>query len=176
MKLHLGCGSKAIPGWVNVDIQSGGCDVQDDITVLNSIPDNSAEIIYSSHVLEHTSRHTWKNVLALWTRKLVPGGVLRIAVPNFEAAAEWYADNGNIQAIMGLVCGGQKDVHDHHNVIFDEKSLTQGLIEAGCTDVHRWDWRTTEHAFLDDYSQAYLPHMDKEHGKLMSLNLQARKL
>ena len=27
----------------------------------------------------------------------------------------------------------------------------------------------------DDYSQSYLPHMDKENGMLMSLNLEGRK-
>ena len=102
--------------------------------------------------------------------------MLRIAVPSFKAVVEWYAISGNIQHIMGLVCGRQKDLYDHHNVIFDEESLKQGMIEAGCTGVRWWDWRTTEHAFLDDYSQAYLPHMDKEHGKHMSLNLEAQKI
>jgi hypothetical protein len=28
---------------------------------------------------------------------------------------------------------------------------------------------------MDDYSQSYLPHMDKENGTLMSLNLEAVK-
>ena len=39
----------------------------------------------------------------------------------------------------------------------------------------RYDLRDTEHADIDDCSQAYLPHMDKENGVLMSLNVEATK-
>ena len=174
-KLHLGCGTKPIVGWVNVDILPGRGEVQDDITKLDTIPDGSASIIYASHVLEHTSRHTWKAVLALWFRKLQPGGTLRIAVPDFAAATAWYLAHGNIAEVTGLVSGGQRDAYDFHNVIFDARSLAAGMAEAGCVDVCAWDWRATEHAAHDDYSQAYLPHMDKEHGSLMSLNLEGKK-
>jgi len=174
-KLHLGCGTNPLPGWVNIDILPGRGDLQDDITQLKHVPDGVASVIYASHVLEHTTRHTWQAVLALWVRKLQPGGLLRIAVPNFAAAAQWYLAHGNIQEVMGLISGGQRDAYDHHNVIFDAASLTAGLQAAGCVDVCKWDWRSTEHADHDDYSQAYLPHMDKEGGMLMSLNLEATK-
>ena len=36
-------------------------------------------------------------------------------------------------------------------------------------------WEETEHAQFDDHSQAYLPHMDKENGTLMSLNVECIK-
>jgi hypothetical protein len=49
------------------------------------------------------------------------------------------------------------------------------LLQAGFSEVRRWDWRNTEHSEVDDYSQAHLPHMDKENGRLMSLNLEAIK-
>ena len=49
------------------------------------------------------------------------------------------------------------------------------LLKAGFASVRRWDWRETEHAEIDDYSQAHLPHMDKENGRPMSLNLEAVK-
>jgi hypothetical protein len=41
--------------------------------------------------------------------------------------------------------------------------------------VSKYDWRDTEHSELDDFSQSYLPHMDKDNGKLMSLNIEAVK-
>ncbi len=174
-KLHLGCGTKPMSGWVNVDILPGRGDVQDDITTLEHIPDGCASIIYASHVLEHTTRHTWKSTLALWVRKLQPGGILRIAVPDFAAATQWYLAHGNIEEVMGLVTGGQKDVYDHHNVIFDAVSLRQGMEAVGCENVRLWDWRLTDHSSHDDYSQAYLPHKDKDKGMLMSLNMEGRK-
>jgi hypothetical protein len=36
-------------------------------------------------------------------------------------------------------------------------------------------WRETEHAHVDDFSQAYIPHMDKENGILISLNIECDK-
>ena len=62
-------------------------------------------------------------------------------------------------------------------MIFDERTLKSGLEEAGLVDVRRYDWRETDYgkAGVDDFSQAYLPHMDKDNGRLMVLNLEARK-
>ena len=30
--------------------------------------------------------------------------------------------------------------------------------------IRYWDWRLTEHSKVDDYSQAYFPHMNKKDG------------
>jgi hypothetical protein len=50
------------------------------------------------------------------------------------------------------------------------------LEAAGFGNVRRWDWRQTPpHREHDDFSQAYVPHMDKEHGRLVSLNVEADK-
>ena len=49
------------------------------------------------------------------------------------------------------------------------------LQEAGFNNPHRYDWQDTDFAEYDDYSQAYLPHMDKANGILMSLNLKSVK-
>ena len=64
-----------------------------------------------------------------------------------------------------------------NGMIFDFGLLGDGLKEAGFTNVRRYDWRETDigRAGIDDYSQAYLPHMDKENGRLMALNVEADK-
>ena len=56
-----------------------------------------------------------------------------------------------------------------------KKKITELLIDSGFSDIKEWDWRKTEHSDIDDYSQAYLPHMDKENGLLMSMNIEATK-
>ena len=53
--------------------------------------------------------------------------------------------------------------------------LKEDLQKAGFKSVKKYDWRNTEHFYVDDYSQTYYPHMDKENGKLMSLNVEATK-
>lgn len=163
-------------GWINIDVSElVKTDIQDDVTVLSTVADGTADLIYASHVLEHTGRETWKQVLEVWCSKLKPGGILRIAVPDFKAAVLWYQTTGDILAVTGLICGGQRNAEDFHYVIFDETLLTQGMLKVGLVDVKQWDWKSTDHRQYDDYSQAYLPHMNKETGLLVSLNLQATK-
>ncbi len=111
-------------------------------------------------------------------RVLKPGGVVRIAVPDFVAVVALYAQEGlqdGLSGLVGLVCGGQRNQYDFHKIIFDEAFLTYLLEKIGFKDVRRWDWRATEHAHIDDFSQSYIPHMDKQNGRLMSLNLEAAK-
>jgi predicted SAM-dependent methyltransferase len=178
IRLHLGCGAREIPNFVHIDIMDAAhvdiCHKVDNLP----FPDNTASLIYVSHVLEHFGRFEVEGVLQEWRRVLVPGGVLRLAVPDFAAVVEMYSTEGlndGLSGLMGLVCGGQRNPYDFHKIIFDEPFLTHLLHKVGFSEVRRWDWRTTEHAHIDDFSQAYLPHMDKENGKLMSLNLEAVK-
>lgn len=178
-KIHLGCGVKHLPGWFHVDaLAYDHVDHVGRVEDLSFIPDNSVKLIYACHVLEHFGRHTYKAALAEWCRVLEPGGVLRLAVPDFGAAAKLYMSGvlpRGIEDVRGLVTGGQRDEYDFHGMIFDEASLAEALKEVGFSETRLWDWRETEHSHMDDYSQAYLPHMDKENGVLVSLNIEAVK-
>jgi hypothetical protein len=49
------------------------------------------------------------------------------------------------------------------------------LKKAGYKNIKRWDWRKVDHGKFDDHSQAYIPHMDKKNGVMISLNIQAQK-
>ncbi|MBI4921521.1 MAG: methyltransferase domain-containing protein [Devosia nanyangense] len=176
MKLHLGCGSKYIDGWYHVDaLPLPHVDHVGPVEDLHFIPDASVELIYASHVLEHFGRRTYLQALREWRRVLQPGGVLRLAVPDFGAVAHLYVEGKlprGIEDVRGLVSGGQRDSYDFHGMIFDEASLSAALREAGFRATRRWDWRKTEHSHIDDYSQAYLPHLDKENGVLVSLSIE----
>ena len=174
IKLHLGCGDNIIPGYINVDLEySPGivpCDAQN-----LCYPSAYADLIYASHLLEHFSRHTYKRVLREWIRVLKPGGTLRLAVPDFDQAILHYETTHKLEDIMGLVVGGQKNDYDYHKVIFTYDKLKKDLESLGMRRVRYWDWRNTDHTSYDDYSQAYLPHMNKKTGRLMSLNLESTK-
>lgn len=176
-KLHLGCGTRHIPGWFHVDaLNYPHINHRGPVEELSFIPDGTVELIYASHVLEHFGRMAYMDVLREWRRVLAPGGVLRLAVPDFGAAAQLYMSGSlarGIEDIRGLICGGQRDQYDFHSMIFDEADLTRALKETGFAEVRRWDWQATEHRSLDDYSQAYIPHMDKDNGTLVSLNIEA---
>ena len=177
MKLHLGCGDKRLEGFVNVDFrETSAVDVVDDAATLKNISDGSVDLIYASHILEHFGRNEYKDVLKRWYDVLKPRGVLRLAVPDFGAVVEWYTLTArDLTDLRGLLYGGQDYPGNFHYCCWDRTTLEKDLKEAGFVFVTSWDWKKTEHSHVDDYSQSYLPHMDKEKGMLMSLNLEATK-
>lgn len=176
MKLHLGCASKALTGFINVDIRDvPGVDVIDDISKLKKFEDNSADLIYVSHVLEHFGRREYMKVLERWYSVLNKDGILRIAVPDFEKIVEHYNENCDLELLRGFLYGGQTYPQNYHYCAWDFKTLSKDLKTVGFREVRRYDWRSTEHSNVDDFSQSYLPHMDKENGKPMSLNIEAIK-
>ena len=184
-KLHLGCGNTHIPGFINIDARDDcGADVVADITGVSRVFQN-VDVIYSSHTLEHLPRNllpghkrTYLETLHNWYDTLRQGGELYLSVPDFAAICGQYADKGNLKELYGLLLGGQRterDMYDVHFHVFDEKTLTEDLLKIGFTKVERYDALSTEWKDIDDYSQAFLPHMDKKNGRLMSLNVKATK-
>lgn len=139
--------------------------------------DDSAELIYASHVLEYFDRLEARIVLAEWKRVLAPRGALRLAVPDFKALVEIYFSRRTLDLVLGPLYGRMESAGEtiYHRTVYDLASLRLTLEEAGFVDVRRYDWRETIHRSVDDHSQAYIPHMDKEHGKLISLNVECTK-
>jgi predicted SAM-dependent methyltransferase len=176
LKLHLGCGEKHIEGYTNVDIRKlPSVDVIDDITKLDFFSSNSASIIYASHVLEHIGRREYMNVLKRWYTILKNDGILRLALPDFEKVVEHYNENRNLELLRGFLYGGQDYTQNYHYCSWDFETLKKDLEKIGFKKIYRYDWRETDHSHIDDFSQCYLPHMDKDNGKLMSLNIEAVK-
>jgi predicted SAM-dependent methyltransferase len=176
-KLHLGCGKVRIPGYINIDIQpSNAVDIIADISKLN-FEKQSFDVIYACAVIEHFGRSEWVRLLHHWATFLKSGGILRLSTNDFGACATRYLNSGNLNELLGILIGGQKDKWDFHGMIFDYEILKAGLEEAGFHQVRRYDWKETDYAKLgvDDFSQAYLPHMDKKNGQLMVLNVEAIK-
>lgn len=177
MKLHLGCGYKKLDGFINIDTRNieGVVDVVDDIGKLTSFEDNTVSLIYCSHVLEHIGRHEYMSILKRWYELLDDEGTLRLAIPDFEKVVEHYNKHKSMDDIRGFLYGGQNYKENYHYCAWDFNKIKSDLESIGFTEVKRYDWKSTEHSHIDDYSQCYLPHMDKENGMLMSLNVEAKK-
>ena len=177
MKLHIGCGERYIPGFIHVDIRKlSHVDYITSADKLDMFENDSVDLIYACHILDHFGRNEIENVLKEWYRILKPSSVLRIAVSDFEKIAEVYLTTKDLEPLLGLLLGRQNYVGNAHGTAFDYSYLSKMLEKAGFKNVHRYDWRRTIHKDYDDLSQAYIPHMDKENGILMSLNVEAEKI
>ena len=176
IKLHLGCFDRKIHGFINIDIRNDvNPDVVDDVFKLNKFKENSVDLIYACHVLEHADYVEADEALRRWYQILKPGGKLRLAVPDMEAHFAHYYYHKDLRLLHSTFWGSQKHPYDYHKNGWDFKKLNEDLSAVGFKKVVRYDWRKTEHFYVDDYSQTYYPHMDKENGKLMSLNVEAIK-
>ncbi len=85
LRLHIGCGKRLLPGWINVDRVARAPGVRTDLDLAAlPYPDNSVEEILAEHVLEHLSFAEEASVWPEMARVLRPGGTLTLEVPDFE--------------------------------------------------------------------------------------------
>ena len=125
LKLNLGCGDKTPEGWVNVDYALGAWLFKipcfaifnkkfklfnikwsekiflHDLREKLPWEDNSVDVIYSSHTLEHLFLCEAKTLLQECYRVLKPNGIIRIVVPDLKSYVVKYVA-GKISAIEFL--------------------------------------------------------------------------
>lgn len=89
--LNLGCGYRFNPQWTNVDFVSTKTGVIA-YDLIQKIPfaDDTFELVYHSHVIEHFPRDLAKSFIQECCRVLKPEGILRVAVPDLEQIARLY--------------------------------------------------------------------------------------
>ena len=91
--LNLGCGARYHPEWVNLDLYPQSPAVQKwDLRNGLQFPNDSFDLVYHSHVLEHFPRKLARMVLEECIRVLVPGGLVRVVVPDLEGMAREYLE------------------------------------------------------------------------------------
>lgn len=89
--VNIGCGSVFHPDWINVDLASHSPEViACDLTKGLPFPNESVDVCYSSHVLEHLNQDEANVFLSDQSRVLRSGGIIRIAVPDLETICRNY--------------------------------------------------------------------------------------
>ena len=178
IKINLGCGWRNFgKDWYHID--GGDYSHLDSHDILNLPFDNgTVDLIYASHVIEYFDREEIVGILNKWKSKLKQGGILRLAVHNFQEIARLYCAQGfGLDNFLGPLYGkmdmGGKTIY--HKTTYDFEGLKFILNKCGFSNIDYYNWRDTEHSEFDDHSQCYLPHMDKDNGTLMSLNMECKK-
>jgi len=154
IKLHLGSGNINLQGWINIDARNGGhIHILEKDFKLETFSDNSISEIYLCHVLEHFTINEIENLLVIFSKKLLLGGVLRISVPNFDNILKIYQlSDRNIDKIRPILLGGQDHIYNFHKSIFNNKNLTKLLNKNNFGYVEEWDTKEIFGSDIGDYS------------------------
>jgi len=154
LKLHLGCGRRAMAGWINIDAEDGpGVDLRWDLRDRLPCAEGVAALVYSEHVLEHLEFEDAIPLLAEIHRVLAPGGRLRLGVPDAERYLRAYAsgDERFFHALRHIgspslpldtpikVINQMFRMGGAHCFAWDFETLSRHLTEAGFVDVERFD-------------------------------------
>lgn len=175
LNLHLGCGRINHPAFVNVDgayfPHVHHIRRLDD---LSPFADSTVNFIYASHCLEHFEYGGVPTVLREWRRVLQPGGIARISVPDFDTMVDAYVQGGRkVPDIEVYLLGGHGNKYNYHLALFNEARLSSLLIEAGFSQVRRWERDQDEFASMPDASAMIIPL--GQGAVPLSLNLEAIK-
>lgn len=107
-----------------------------------SFPDACADVIYACHMLEHLSRAASARFFDECRRVLVPGGTLRIVVPDLALAVCTYDHDGDADALVERLMladerrGIRKVIRfNGHRWMYDGDSLRGRLEDTGFQDV-----------------------------------------
>ena len=175
IKINMGCGKRNFgKDWIHID--EANFDHIDHNNIFD-FPYENVELIYASHLISYFDLENLNKLLTYWKSKLIKGGILRLGVPDFEKISFLYKNGWDLDYFIGPLYG-KMNCNDNiifHKICFDKKSLTTVLLKNGFKNVRPWDHKLVDHGDFDDHSQAYLPHMDKENGILISLNLECEK-
>ncbi len=172
-KLNLGCGrdvTKKFPmPWLNVDVEGPAADVLCDLRQLPQEWTETIDEVRASHVLEHFFLEEMPLVLAGWQRVLVPGGTIRIVVPDLKIVAEALVNGTDSKgrksvsvtdttAVLAQIYGvgyETSKTHDawRHRFLFDENLLKELLAQNGFQNVERYNQDPAKTYGVNDDSQ-----------------------
>lgn len=106
-KLHIGCGSWLLDGWLNSDLHPSS----PGILLLDArrrfpFPDDTFACIYSEHMIEHLTFREGMAMLGECRRVLAPGGKVRVTAPDLAFLIDLYLDEGRADLRPGSARAG----------------------------------------------------------------------
>jgi SAM-dependent methyltransferase len=138
MRLHVGSGPCAIPGWLNLDlVPYPGVDVV--LDVREGLPFTDATHVFAEHFIEHLSLEEGVAFLRECRRVLRDDGVLRLSTPNLDWI--WlthYRPPETLSADQRLYGCLELNRAFHgwgHRFLYNQHTLTLALRAAGFDEV-----------------------------------------
>ena len=95
LRIHVGCGLRPLPGWVNLDrARAPHVDVVWDLRRGLPFGTGSAGAVFAEHVIEHVSKEEGRAFLVECHRVLQGGGVVRLSTPDTGRYLQSYVADG----------------------------------------------------------------------------------
>ena len=112
------------------------------------LPDNYADIVFTSECLEHFPWREYQDVLKEWCRIVKVGGMIRVEVPDFLLACRQILDADTLdmeRRMQQIFFAEQLNEFDFHYVGLTPRMLTEDFENFGfeVIDVKRgddWGW------------------------------------
>lgn len=125
--LNLGCGERFHPDWTNLDYAPSHPEVRPhDLRTGIPFSDETFEVVYHSHVLEHFEPTAGLHFLKECRRVLRPGGIIRVAVPDLERIARMY-----IEALEKAFAGDPEFEWRHEWAVIEMYDQTVRNVSGG---------------------------------------------
>jgi predicted SAM-dependent methyltransferase len=168
--IHLGCGEKRLPGFVNVDARESA--YTDLVCDINNLPfeDNSVDLFYMCHSLEHIPIYGVQPLLKKLHSMLRPSGLIYISVPDFAILSSLYLSNRvPLASIVRAIHGGQEYPGNTHYMSYDRQLLQAILQGSGFSEIRHYN---PEDFLPNGFSDTSTYEIG---GKRISLNICAAK-
>lgn len=168
VKIEIGAGDKkGENGWFTIDI-SKKCDIYWDLRWAFPFPNNSVDMIYSSHVLEHFCYKDLVKLMKECHRILKPSGQFSACVPNAGIYINGYSEDqfdresfckyepalNNLSKIGIINYIAYMDGHHRH--MFDSDELSELLKSSGFVSVERRGYDQTIDSEERNYESIYV--------------------
>jgi len=166
--LNIG-GTEKKAGWKILNVQwANHVDYTADVRNMSRLADQSFDVVYASHTLEHLGYYRdLPKAIAEIRRIIRPGGKLLVSVPNLDTLCRLFLREQTTThdrfLIMRMMFGGQIDDFDYHFVGLNAELLTKYLLGAG----FRETFQVPEFNLFDDTSSLQFEDV------LISLNMVA---
>ena len=172
LRLNLGCGTLALPGWTNIDLIGLPVDLAWNLSRPLPFPDDSVDAIFHEHVLEHLPAPVGYEFLRECYRVMKPGAVMRAAIPDASKYITSYCDPSHqflnswrsigerrLPTLLGLqeefYGFGHRTIYDFETFAFfckavgysdaQQRAFGESVIDP-CPDS---DWRQTDSFYAD---------------------------
>ena len=164
IKLHLRSGEINLQGWIDVDAKEGmHIHITEKDFKLDYFANNSISEIYLCHVLEHFTSNEIKELMSIFRKKLINGGILRVSVPDFDSIIDIYnSGDKKIEKIHPILFGGQDNIYNHHKSAFNKSKLIKIFDEFDFENIQEWDTKKIFGSSIGDYSDQFIKVKNKK--------------